>query len=582
MLQLRHTTRFLSSLCVAALVSACGGGGGSDGGSSAGGGGPLLPTLSQDVVPSGPRIDVSARNYLPLHAGDTWVYAKTFAGNLAGGVVTRSIATAPDQNGLVTISESVGGQAEDSALRITAAGLETLDPIGASGLWPGVYAALPAFTDVPTPFYPAGGIRKVIRQGDMLADVDGDAKNDFFRIEITQVFVGFEPLTVLGRTIEVAHFRTTLAFTIAGTSTGASATGTAIEDSWLADGLGLVRAERSATASDGRVLEKPYSLDLVSATVNGQTSTTSGRTVNIALSHRALVFVASRGVYLASVSSSDPVNGNRIATIQAGNGSVTYSAPVGSGPGPMSVSADGNVLYVGLEGSGEVLKLALPSMQELARVRLPVDPYLGQLLPEDISVSPTSADVFAVSMMRTGFSPRHAGVSLVRGMVVQPQRTQQHTGSTRIAFDVDGSWLYGYNNETTEFGLRRIEVLGDGLIERQVVPNASYALELNVNDGFAVLGNSVFSADASLALKGTIASAAGCAKLPGVGKIACQSTLNLNQLVIVDSVTFSQLASPSYSTSGTNSEWRLVPGATGQVAVSEYGRIAIFTSIDLE
>lgn len=580
-MQLRRATQFLSTLCVAALISACGGGG--DGGSSGGSGGPLLPTLSQDVVPSGPRIDVSARNYLPLHAGDTWVYAKTLAGNLAGGVVTRSIATAPDQNGRLTISESDGGQAEVSANRITAAGLETLDPIGASGIWPGVYAALPAFTDVPTPFYPAGGIRKVIRQGDMLADVDGDAKNDFFRIEITQAFVGFEPLTVLGRSIEVAHFRTTLAFTVAGTSTGTSATGTAIEDSWLADGLGLVRAERSATYSDGSVLVKPYSLDLVSATVNGQTSTTSGRAVNIAVYHRGLVFVASRGVFLATVSPSDPVNANRIATIQASNGAVTYSAPIGSGPGAMSVSADGNVLYVGLEGSGEVLKLALPSMQELARVRLPVDPFFGQLLPEDISVSPTSADVFAVSMTRTNSSPRHAGVALVRGMVVQPQRTQQHTGSNRIAFDIDGGWLYGYNNESTEFGLRRIEVLSDGLIERLVVTaNARYATELNVSNGLAVLGDSVFSADASLALRGTIASAAGCTKLPGVGKIACQSTLNYNQLVIVDSVTFSQLASTSYSTNASNSEWRLVPGAAGQVAVSEYGRIVIFTSVDLE
>ena len=351
MLQLRRATRFLWTLCVAALISACGGGG--DGGSSGGTGGPLLPTLSQDVVPPGPRIDVSARNYLPLNAGDSWVYAKTFAGNLAGGVVTRSIATAPDQNGRVTISESDGGQAVASELRITAAGLETLDPIGASGMWPGVYAALPTFTDVPTPFYPAGGVRKVIRQGDMLADIDGDARNDFFRIEIMQVFVGFESLTVLGRSAEVAHFRTTLAFTVALTTTGQSTTATAIEDSWLADGLGLVRADRSATASDGRVLVKPYSLDLVSATVNGQAFTASGRSVNIALYHRGLVFVASRGVFLATVSPSDPVNANRIATIQASNGSVTYSLPVGSGPGAMSVSADGNVLYVGLEGSGD-------------------------------------------------------------------------------------------------------------------------------------------------------------------------------------------------------------------------------------
>ena len=87
-------------------------------------------------------------------------------------------------------------------------------------------------------------------------------------------------------------------------------------------------------------------------------------------------------------------------------------------------------------------------------------------------------------------------------MVMQPKRTQVHTGSNLVAFDSAGATLYGLNTETSEFGLRRIQVLADGLAQQLVVSAAtsygtralSFANDRVVADAFndegVIVGNS--------------------------------------------------------------------------------------------
>lgn len=104
-------------------------------------------------------------------------------------------------------------------------------------------------------------------------------------------------------------------------------------------------------------------------------------------------------------------NGNRIAIIDAATGTLSYSgATVGSEPGALALSSNDDVLYVGLNGTGDVVKLRLPDMAELWRARLPASSFFGQLFAERIAVSPLDADVVAVSMYRATASPRRATV----------------------------------------------------------------------------------------------------------------------------------------------------------------------------
>lgn len=567
---------------LAALLAACGGGGGGGGSGGSAGTAPLLPTLSEDVAPAGARTDVSARNLFPLAVGDTWTYDRRSGSTGAvTGTVTRSVAAGPDANGYLRLREVDGADVVDTLYRRVAAGLEMRDPFGAEGFLPGVYQALPSYIEYPTPLYPVGGLRRSLRQGSLGVDIDGDGQVDYYSAELRQIFRGFETIAVLGQPTEVAHFSITLSFLAVGTRTRVSYTVTATEETYFASGIGLVRAERAATGSDGAIVTPAYAIELRSATIGGQVvNGTDGNSMIVRMTHADLVYDPLRAVYYASVPSS-VIDGNRIARIDAQSGAVSYSAPVGSNPGALALSADGSVLYVGLGGSGEIVSLELPNLQELARVRLPMDPFFGQLFAEDISVSPASRDVFAVSTRRSGVSPRHGGVFLVRDMVVQPRRTQDHTGSNRIGFDATGSQIYGYNNETTEFGLRRIEVLADGLREAAVVAaNGGFGTMLDVRDGLALVGPSAFAADASLAPLGSVSGAWDCSKLPGRPRVACLSSTEANRLVVADTLSFALLGTPRYvDVSGSLfAPRRVVPGAARRVAISEGDRIVLFES----
>lgn len=227
-----------------------------------------LPVLSQDIVPSGPRIDVSQLDLFPSGAGDSWLYDRIPALNLSG-TVTRAVISGPDANGFVVLRETDVNQSTDIVQRLTSDGLEQHDPLGAESRWPDVFAALPTLIEYPTPLYPVDAERRVIRQGSFGADIDGDGDLDDFRVEIVQVFRGFETMDTLGQTVDVAHFSNVLAFTTVFTSDGSSYAVTTNEEAYFAGNVGLVRADRSAVDSDGVVIVAPYSIVLRSATVHG-------------------------------------------------------------------------------------------------------------------------------------------------------------------------------------------------------------------------------------------------------------------------------------------------------------------------
>ena len=48
---------------------------------------------------------------------------------------------------------------------------------------------------------------------------------------------------------------------------------------------------------------------------------------------------------------------------------------------------------------------------------------------------------------------------------MRPSKTQEHTGSNRIEPSADPTIFYGYNNETSEFGFRRLKLDANGMTE---------------------------------------------------------------------------------------------------------------------
>lgn len=568
-------------------LAACGGGGGGESGTSAA----LLAEFREDVLPSGNRVEMSGQNLFPMAAGDRREYTRLFNG-VPNGTVIDTVSSGSSGQFRLNTYESYARESSNSVYAVQNDGIVQIDPIEAEVDLPGLYAALPQLLWYPTPMYPVGGERRIVRQGNLRVDLDGDNNNDYFRLEFRQVFKGFESLSVLGRLTQVAHFTNSLVLMVR--LTGApdeSRTVTSTEEAYFAPGIGLVKADRSQNGSGGAPSVAPYSIELTSAQVGGVSFTASsggppsappesdGSTVS--LTHNDLVYDALRERYYASIPSSVVGKANRIATVDANTGTLSLSAlAVGSNPGPMAVSADGSTLYVGLSGSGELLRLSLPDLTETGRVALPRDSFSGQMSAETITVSPVNANVVAISLSYSNVSPRHAGVALVRNMVVQPTRTQSHTGSNRIAFDSTGAWLLGYNNETTEFGLRRLEVLTNGLIEREVVAtNGNFSADINLSGNLVMVGGLAYAAD-TLSLRGSVINQTSCVRLRGADKVACVGWID-KLLRVADTATFGLQAELSYAGFTSYAPPRIVAGPSGQVALFDGSEIRRLTAAAL-
>lgn len=571
--------------CVAialAMLGACGGGGG---GSSAeavapvpavpAGSRPPPATLRSDENPAGARVDRSADNYFPMTVGDQWTYERTDDASGSTRTVTMRIVGG-------SAAGTVGWQESDPLdgagtidYRRTAEGLEVVRPFTGS-LSSAAAQLVGDPLEYADPFYAVGSVRRVRRQGSYGQDIDGDTVHEGFAFELTQTFVGFEDYRVGVRTVQAARFRTIYRITVmyskslANGAYPADYVFTATDETWWGPAIGLLRSDRRYEDSARSTVEPAHTLRLVQGTVNGQAIALDDLvTRRVAVQHNALVFDAQRGLYYASVPGATAVSGNRIASIDPATGAVTYSPAVGSEPNAMAIAADGASIYVGLDGSGEVVRLALPGFAVLGRVRLPSMAFYGQFTAETLAASPVDADVFAVALARTGLSPKHGGVALVRHMQLQPRQTRDHTGSNLIVFGADGQSVYGYNNETTEFGLRRIEVLDDGLAERHVINfGGGFYHRVIDRSGDRLLVNNRVARTPGLEMDGQISSGAGC-RFAQAGRVLCLGTSlgATPRLLVADLATYTLLDSLTLPTNAGLDFGALVPGPAGTVAL---------------
>jgi len=560
---------WLAAWALAALLAACGGGGGPSTREP-------LPTLSQDVLPAGTRIDRIAQDHFADQAGNTWTYDSTDS-SLPGVTVITRTATA-GVGGDLLITESGAGDVTTETWRRTAEGLLLIQPLADTGI-DAAAGVLPSLLLYPEPFYPVGAERLLVRQGSLGTDLDGDGRNDSFRLEYRQVFVGLETVTLpSGPLADVAHFRNVIRLTVQPSDPEFDPiTLVGTEHAWWAAGIGLVRAERSVADGAGAPIDGVQTLVLTAGTVRGQPlfqPEPDGTVTVVTLAHRALVYDAGRNRYYASVPGSVPGQGNRIATVHPTTGAIGFSAPVGSEPAALALSADGSVLYVGLDGSGDVVRLRLPDMLELGRTRLPAPAFYGQLLAESLAVSPTDPGVVAVAMRRLGVSPRHGGVALIRDDVLQPTLTQDHTGSNVLAFDSGGGSVYGFNAETTESGLRRLTVLADGLQEALVVnanPVAYGTPSLDASPQGLLLGRTLWRTPDLGLLGQHAADGAQCRWHAARARVVCLGTMGSGHdrhLTVADPLSFSVLATPVFQPGyGYEDIAQVVPGPLGQVAL---------------
>jgi IPT/TIG domain len=178
------------------------------------------------------------------------------------------------------------------------------------------------------------------------------------------------------------------------------------------------------------------------------------------------------GHLYASVGGTGGAHGNSIARIDPVSGTIVGSVFVGSEPRRLARSDDGQYLYVSLMGASAVRRYIVATAT--AELQFPVgsDPFFGPLAAEDIAVLPGAPGTVAIATMKPGFSPRHHGVRIYDEGVPRPTGTPDHTGSNEIEA-MSATELVGANTETTEFGVRLMDVTEDGVTVTDVYENLS-------------------------------------------------------------------------------------------------------------
>jgi hypothetical protein len=164
----------------------------------------------------------------------------------------------------------------------------------------------------------------------------------------------------------------------------------------------------------------------------------------------------------ASVTGGGGARGNTITPIDPLTGTLGSSVFIGSEPNKLARSDSGAYLYAGLDGAAGVRRFDIATQTAGLQFSLGSDSFFGPYYVEDLAVLPGTSDSIAVSLKNLGVSPRHAGVAVYDSGVQRPTATPRHTGSNVIEA-ASSTTLYGLNNETTEYGFRRMAVAPSGV-----------------------------------------------------------------------------------------------------------------------
>ncbi|MBR9847625.1 MAG: T9SS type A sorting domain-containing protein [Algicola sp.] len=194
-----------------------------------------------------------------------------------------------------------------------------------------------------------------------------------------------------------------------------------------------------------------------------------------------------------SIPSSNGSNGNSIGVINPNNYTLENTVFIGSEPTVIAISDDGQFIYSGFSGSSTVRRFEIPTLTSGLQFSLGSDSSTGSFYVEDIEVMPGQSNSIAVSRRNIGFSPKHEGVAIYDDGVMRPNTTPDHTGSNRIEFISQNS-LIGYNNETTEFGIRRMSVNNSGINVLGVTQNVLSGF----GEDFSYYNNRMYATDGTV------------------------------------------------------------------------------------
>lgn len=212
----------------------------------------------------------------------------------------------------------------------------------------------------------------------------------------------------------------------------------------------------------------------------------------------------------ATVPSSAGSNGNSIARIDPVTAQVVSTTFIGSEPSSLRVSDDGLYLYAFLSGAQSIRRFDLST--QTAGLQFSLD----NLTAEDMQVIPGHSDSLVVSRSNYNYSPRLVDMVIYKDGVKQPSSYGVTTGANVFDINEDGTRLYGYHNEISDFSFVRFNLVdgqwGTGGSEASLF--SGYGLNVKYNGGrLYVTNGGVYDPEAEQLL-GTFNTGAGASVVP--------------------------------------------------------------------
>ncbi len=177
-----------------------------------------------------------------------------------------------------------------------------------------------------------------------------------------------------------------------------------------------------------------------------------------------IVYNPSDHFIYASVPSAAGSIGNSITPIDPSTNSIGQSVFVGSEPYRLALADSGDTLYTSLAGVPRVRRFDLQTHTPGIQFGLGSEMIWGPFYGDELAVAPGNSNRVAVST----YLPPIAGGT---GIVLADNGTllPNKAGGESLAFS--GAYLYTYNNYTSEFGLRKLALTGNGFSEVGLVTN---------------------------------------------------------------------------------------------------------------
>jgi hypothetical protein len=140
---------------------------------------------------------------------------------------------------------------------------------------------------------------------------------------------------------------------------------------------------------------------------------------NLAIQHS--VFDPKSGLLYGTVAASAAANANQVVVVDPAAGKVMHAWSVGNGPNQITISSDGTLLYVGLDGDKKVAQVSLPSGTVNFAVGLGTDPTSQTaLIAEALAVLPSQPHAWVVTPCTIQGSPCERGVAVFDDAMERP------------------------------------------------------------------------------------------------------------------------------------------------------------------